>query len=150
MEDQQKLEELVNQLNMYKQQSEMLQQQVEAVQASIAEVKILENTLDDIKDKDTIETLVPVGAGSFMNAEIKNQDKIIMSVGAGVAIAKNFDEAKVTTAEQKKELEDSLDKLFENLQKITDIVAQLSPQAEQLMQKVQASGQMPSQAPGFQ
>lgn len=150
MEDQQKLEELVSQLNMYKQQSEMLQQQVEAVQASIAEVKILENTLDDIKDKDTIETLVPVGAGSFMNAEIKNQDKIIMSVGAGVAIAKNFEEAKKTTAEQKKELENSLDKLFENLQKITDIVAQLSPQAEQLMQKVQSAGQMPGQAPGFQ
>lgn len=145
MEDQQKLEEIINQLNVYKNQSEMLQQQVEAIQGSIAEIEILESTLDDVKDKDYLETLVPVGAGSFMNAEIKKTDEIIMSVGAGVAISKTVDEAKETIASQKEELKESLDKMLDNLQKISQIVAQLSPQAEALMAKVQGMGQMPIQ-----
>lgn len=137
MEDQQKLEEMVNELNMYKSQAEMLQQQVEAIQSSIAEVEILESTLEDIKDKDSLETLVPVGAGSFMNAKIDNTDDVIMSVGAGVAITKSIPDAKEEIASQKKELNESLDKMLENLQKISQIVAQLSPQAEELMMKVQ-------------
>ena len=129
MEDQQKLQQILAQLEVYKSQSELYQTQIDAVQTSLAEIKILESTLDDISGKDTVETLVPLGAGSFINAEIKN-------------VSKTFEEAKVTTAEQKKELEDTLDKLFADLQQITNIVAQLSPQAEQLMQKLQSQGRM--------
>ena len=139
MEDHQRLDEMVNELNMYKSQAELLQQQVEAIQASLTEVEILESTLDDIKDKNSLEAMVPVGAGSFMNAEIKKTDEVIMSVGAGVAIKKSTEEAKETLATQKEELNDSLDKMMANLQKISQIVAQLSPQAEELMKKVQGS-----------
>ena len=94
MEDQQKLEQMVNELNMYKSQAELLQQEIENVQQTIAEVNTLESTIEDMKKKDNVEALVPVGAGSFMNAEIKNDNKIVMSIGAGVAVTKNYDEAK--------------------------------------------------------
>jgi len=139
MEDQQKLDEMVNELNLYKSQAEVLQQQVEAIQASLAEVETLESTLEDVKDQNSLEALVPVGAGSFMNAEIKNTNEIVMSIGAGVAIKKSVEEAKETLSSQKEELNDSLDKMLKNLQKISQIVAQLSPQAEELMRKLQAS-----------
>ncbi len=66
MEDQQKLEQIVNEINMYKEQSELLQQEVANVQQTIAEVNTLESTIDDMKEKKTVEALVPVGAGSFM------------------------------------------------------------------------------------
>jgi prefoldin alpha subunit len=145
MEDQQKLEEIVNQLNIYKNQSDILQQQIEAIQGSIAEIEILESTLEEVKDKDSLETLVPVGAGSFINAEIKKTDEIIMSIGAGVALSKTVEDAKEIISSQKKELNDSLNKMLDSLQKISQIVAQLSPQAEALMAKLQGAGQMPIQ-----
>ena len=88
MEDQQKLQQILAQLEVYKSQSELYQTQIDAVQTSLAEIKILESTLDDISGKDTVETLVPLGAGSFINAEIKNEDKVIMSLGSGVAVSK--------------------------------------------------------------
>ena len=139
MEDQQKLEQIVNEINMYKEQSELLQQEVANVQQTIAEVNTLESTIDDMKEKKTVEALVPVGAGSFMNADIKNDGKIVMSIGAGVAVTKNYDEAKETAESQKKQLEDSLGNLYNNLQQISDVINQLSPQAEQLMLKLQQS-----------
>ncbi|MGL6298600.1 MAG: prefoldin subunit alpha, partial [Methanobacteriaceae archaeon] len=88
-------------------------------------------------------TLVPVGAGSFINAEIKNTEEVIMSIGSGVAVSKNITDAKETVAEQKEELTESLNNLLDNLQKIGQIVANLSPQAEQLMAKLQGAGQAP-------
>lgn len=104
MEDQQKLQQILAQLEVYKSQSELYQTQIDAVQTSLAEIKILESTLDDISGKDTVETLVPLGAGSFINAEIKNENKVIMSLGSGVAVSKTFEEAKETAAQQKQEL----------------------------------------------
>lgn len=139
MEDQQKLEEIVNQLNIYQSQAELIQQQMEAVRATISELEILENTLNDIQGKDGSETLVPVGAGSFIKAELKETSEVIMSVGAGVAIKKNFEDAMKTIDSQKKELEATLQKMGENLRKITDIILKLSPQAEELLKRVRGS-----------
>jgi prefoldin alpha subunit len=141
MEDQQRLEEIVNELNLYQSQADLMQQQIEAVRASISEIEILESTLNIVKDGEDLETLVPVGAGSFLTAELKNTDEVIMSVGAGVAIKKKLSEAQETITEQKKELQKTMDQMANNLQKITEIIVKLSPQAEELLQKVRGSGQ---------
>ena len=72
MEDQQKFNQLLNEINVYKQQGDLIQQQIELVRASIAEVDALTNTLDDLEGKDSVEAFVPVGAGSFIKGELKN------------------------------------------------------------------------------
>jgi len=136
MEDQQKLEELVNEINMYKQQADLIQQQIEMIRASLTEVEILDKTLDDLEEKETVEAFVPLGAGSFMRGEIKNTKEVIMSIGGGVAVAKDIAGAKDTISNQKKDLQDSLDKMMSNLQQVTNVVENLSPQAEQLMSKM--------------
>ena len=41
MEDQQKFNQLLNEINVYKQQGDLIQQQIELVRASIAEVDAL-------------------------------------------------------------------------------------------------------------
>ena len=49
MEDQQRLNNLVNEINVYRQQAELIQQQIEMIQTSIAEVDALFATLEDIE-----------------------------------------------------------------------------------------------------
>ena len=128
MEDQQKFNQLLNEINVYKQQGDLIQQQIELVRASIAEVDALTNTLDDLEGKDSVEAFVPVGAGSFIKGELKNTDEVIVSIGSGIAVKKDVDGARETIARQKKDLEDSLD----NMQQVSDIIGSLSAQAEQL------------------
>ncbi|MDR0911731.1 MAG: prefoldin subunit alpha [Methanobrevibacter sp.] len=137
MSDQQELEKIISEINLYKNQAETLQQQIDAIQGSLTEIEILEATIEDITKKDSFETLVPVGAGAFMNAKIDKTNEVIMSIGAGVAVSKTIEEAKTTVEEQKNELNNTLNKLLDNLQKISQIVSQLSPKAEELMAKVQ-------------
>ena len=128
MEDQQRLNNLLNEINAYRQQADLIQQQIELIQASIAEVDALSNTLDDIEGKDSIEAFVPVGAGSF-----------IVSIGSGIAVKKDADGAREIIAGQKEDLKDSLDKMLANLQQVTDIVGNLQAQAEQLAAAAQGN-----------
>ncbi|MDD3984877.1 MAG: prefoldin subunit alpha [Methanobacterium sp.] len=137
MEDKQRLEALMNELNTYQGQAEVLQQQIETLNATITELQIAMDTLKTVKGQENKETLVPIGAGSFLITELKNTDEVIIGLGAGVAVKKTVDDAKATIAEQKKELEELKDKMASDLHKITQYIMQRSPEAEELMQKVE-------------
>lgn len=139
MDDQQRFNNLINEINAYSQQSELIKQQIELIQATIAEVDALSNTLDDIEGKDSVEAFVPVGAGSFIKGELKSTDEIIVSIGSGYAVKKDADGAREIIAGQKEDLKDSLDKMLANLQQVTDIVGSLQAQAEQIAAAAQGN-----------
>ena len=139
MEDQQRLNNLINEINAYTQQSDLIKQQIELIQATIAEVDALSNTLDDIEGKDSVEAFVPVGAGSFIKGELKSTDEIIVSIGSGYAIKKDADGAREIIAGQKEELKDSFDTMLANLQQVTDIIGSLQAQAEQIAAAAQGN-----------
>ena len=132
MEDQQKLNELINEINAYNQQGDLIRQQIELIQASISEVDALTNTLDDLNGEKAVEAFVPVGAGSFIKGELKSTDEIIVSIGSGIAIKKDADGAREILTGQKEDLKDSLDKMLANLQQCSDIVGSLQAQIEQI------------------
>jgi len=137
MEDKQRLEALVNELNTYQGQAEVLQQQIDTLNATITELSVAMDTLATVKGQDNKETLVPIGAGSFLITDLKNTDEVIIGLGAGVAVRKKIDDAKDTIIEQRTELEELRDKMSSDLQKITEYIMKRSPEAEELMQKVE-------------
>ncbi len=139
MEDREHLNQLVNQLNMYQGQADILNQQMESVKANIADLTIAEETLQSIKDKKDAETLVPIGAGSFIITEIKNTDEVIVGLGAGAAVKKKIADAEVSIEEQKKDLESVSNKIAEQLNKITEFIVSKTPEAEALIQKLEGS-----------
>ena len=139
MEDQQRLNSLLNEIKAYRQQADLIQQQIELIQASIAEIDAFMNTLSDIEGQESVEDFVPFGAGSFMKGELKSTDEIIVSIGAGIAIKKDADGARKIISGQKKELEDSRDKMLANLQQVTDVAGNLQAQAEQIAAAAQGN-----------
>ncbi len=138
MEDRQRLQQMVNEINMYQGQLDVLKQQIESVQASIAELTSAEETLEAVKGKENTETFVPIGAGSFLITELKNTDQVIMGLGAGAAAKKNIDDAKESISSQRKELEQLVEKMLGDVQKLTDYIVRKSPEAEALLQKVES------------
>lgn len=138
MEDRQRLQQMVDEINMYQGQLDVLKQQIESVNASISELMSAEETLEAVKGKEDTETFVPIGAGSFLIAEIKNADQVIMGLGAGAAVKKDIDDAKESISEQRKELEQLVDKMSGDIQKITEFIMRKSPEAEALLQKIES------------
>ncbi|NYT18227.1 MAG: prefoldin subunit alpha [Methanobacteriales archaeon] len=139
MEDRQRLEELINELNMYKAQADLLNQQIETLKVSISELTVALDTLGELEGKEGVETFVPIGAGSFLITEIKNTEEIIVGVGAGAAIKKKVGDAQESIKEQKEELEGLLNRMMGDLQKISEIIVQKSPEAEELLQQIEGT-----------
>jgi prefoldin alpha subunit len=141
MEERKKLESMVNEINMYQSQADALNQQMETVKSTIADLNIASETLETIKDEKDTETLVPIGAGSFIITEIKNTDDVIVGLGAGVAVKRTIDSAKDSIKDQKKDLEALLNKMMADLNKITEIIVRKTPEAEALIQKLEGTEQ---------
>ena len=71
MEDQQRLNNLVNEINVYRQQADLIQQQIELIQASIAEVDALFATLDDIEAQKMYRIVIESNNGdTFKNNDV--------------------------------------------------------------------------------
>jgi prefoldin alpha subunit len=122
---------------MYKSQADLLNQQIEGLKVSISELTIALETLEEVEGKGEMETFVPIGAGSFLITEIKNTDEVIVGLGAGAAVKKKISDAQESIKAQKEELEGLMNKMTGDLQKITDFIMQKSPEAEELIQKLE-------------
>jgi len=138
VDDRQKLEQMVNEINMYQGQLDILKQQIETVKASLDELTSAEETLNSIEGKKSVETFVPIGAGSFIITELKDIDNVIMGLGAGVATKRSIGEAKEGISSKKKELEELMNKMSGNIQKLTDFIVRKSPEAEAMLRKLEA------------
>ena len=70
----------------------VLQSRLDIVRAAINEVTLAYNTLEGMKKvQDGEATLVPVGAGSYVRMQVADSKKLIMGIGAGVAVEKDVE-----------------------------------------------------------
>ena len=82
-----------------------LTQKEESLIRIIGESSSAIESIKSISEKPESSTLVPIGMGSFVKANISSDDKFILNLGAGVAIEKdknstiNFIEARIKEME---------------------------------------------------
>lgn len=94
-----------------------LQSRLDIVRAAISEITLAFNTLEGMKAlKDGDSTLIPVGAGSYVRMQIADSKKLVMGIGAGVAMEKDVESS---VGELKLRLEE-LDKARTSIQQQLD------------------------------
>jgi len=122
------------QLRIYEGSARALQARLDILNAAMGEFVMASSTLEGIKtQKASADTLIPVGGGSFVRAKLDDVSKIVMGVGAGVAVEKPIEESiseiksriadmeKARTALQE-QLAQTLVRIEENRQKLGEIV----------------------------
>jgi len=122
------------QLRIYEGSARTLQARLDILNAAMGEFVMASSTLEGIKtQKASADTLIPVGGGSFVRAKLDDVSKIVMGVGAGVAVEKPIEESiseiksriadmeKARTALQE-QLAQTLVRIEENRQKLGEIV----------------------------
>jgi prefoldin alpha subunit len=122
------------QLRIYEGSARALQARLDILNAAIGEFVLASSTLEGIKtQKANADTLIPVGGGSFVRAKLDDVSKIVMGVGAGVAIEKPTEDSiteikgriadmeKARTALQE-QLAQTLIRIEDNRQKLGEIV----------------------------
>jgi len=98
----------------------VLQSRFDIVRTAINEVTLAHNTLEGVKKlQNGDSTLVPVGAGSYIRMQLADSKKLVMGIGAGVAMEKDVESSET---ELKARL-DELDKARTSIQQQLDQTA---------------------------
>ena len=132
-EDQELRQGLVE-LRIYEGSARAIQTRLDILNAAMGEFALASSTLDGVKaQKPDADTLIPVGGGSYVRAKLADVSKIVMGVGAGVAIEKPIEDSiteiksriadmeKARTALQE-QLGQTLIRIEENREKLGQIV----------------------------
>ena len=122
------------QLRAYEGSARALQARLGMVNAALNEFSLASTTLEGVKTQKTDEdALIPVGGGSYVRVRLSDISKIVMGVGAGVAVEKpiedsvseikeriaDLDKARTSLQEQ---LSQALFRIEENREKLGELV----------------------------
>ena len=136
---------------MSEQQAQQLLKQMQMIENMFAELSQKENSIvniirdansavksiQGIKENPDSESLVPVGMGTFIKTKTIPNEKVVVNVGAGVAIEKDHDSALNFLESKIKELEVALQETNSQRQQIAANIEQGKQQMQQIMQQSQ-------------
>jgi prefoldin alpha subunit len=97
-------------------------------------------SIDEI-EKSKEDVLFPLGSAAYTFGRIVDKNKMIVEVGAGVAIEKNFIEARDILNERKNDVENVLTTVQRNIQETSESLQMLEPQIQEMIQKQQSQSQ---------
>lgn len=103
----------------YQKRADAIQQQMNMVQISRDDCIRALATIEELDAlEEGIETMVPIGAGSFVYGNFNDLSKVIVNVGAGISVEKSIDGAKEILNHRKEELGKILENMNVSLTKI--------------------------------
>ena len=125
---------LVAEYQEYQRNAEALQEQMAMARNTLAGCDSSLRTIAALKDaakSGECTSVIPVGSGCFVHAEIRDFSKVIVNVGSGANIEKDVDDALAFLTERKAKLEkmiqdlnDSVAKLVQKMKQIESMVGQ--------------------------
>jgi prefoldin alpha subunit len=137
---------------MSEEQAHQLMQQMQMLETYFADLSQREGTLvnvlreavsaiESIKSlgqKPDSDSLVPIGMGTYVQTKISSNDKIVMNIGAGIAVEKTYDSAINYLEARIKEIEIALQ---DTSAKKQEVIARLEHGKEQMNQLMQETSQ---------
>ena len=130
----QKQQETLFKLSMYEQQIRQLQQQFQAVEESIIDLRLLDLGLDELKNSTGKEILAPFGKGIFVKAKIISED-LIVDVGNRNLVKKNIQKTKDIIIEQNEKLNEIQKELEEKIEEVSNSLTQALNEAQRIEQE---------------
>jgi prefoldin alpha subunit len=119
-----------------------IRQQLEFVSGVIAEYTLSRLALEEVrKRKGKGETLIHIGAGNYISAELKDVKTVVVGIGAGVSVEKSIDDAISEIEGRVKAAQEQLVALQNQFVQISTRMEQLQGKIDQLYGQLEASGQ---------
>ncbi|MEM4554246.1 MAG: prefoldin subunit alpha [Candidatus Anstonellaceae archaeon] len=132
MVDETEVQKLSYQLQLQQSAGEAVRQQIQAIQANIVEIGSVIEAIKNLK-KMKGDTLVPLGAGTFLSCPKPNTEKIIISIGANLMVQKSPEEAVKMLEEKQQKLSDALKAAQQDLEQIAKNIQDLTNKASLLV-----------------
>jgi prefoldin alpha subunit len=117
--------------------ADALQSRINLVNATLADYRVSSVTLVGVeKEKQGAPLLVGIGGGTYINTKLGNAEKVIMGIGAGVAIEKTIAEAKENVDNRIDELGKTRNSLDQQLTQVMEKIQENRTRLEELTSKL--------------
>lgn len=108
-----------------------LMRQRDLVASKLVEIQTTLASVDELgKSKETV--LFPIGAEAFTFAKIADKNKLIVGIGANVAMDKTIGESKKILNERRVEMEEALDNIQKEIHQVMRNLEILEPEIQKL------------------
>jgi prefoldin alpha subunit len=132
------LRRLVMDLQILQETADTIQSRIGLTNAAINELQIAYNTLEGIKkEKNGSSLLMPIGGGSYIKSKLEDSKKLIVGIGANVAVEKNIGEAQEAYQTRLLRLEKGRDSLQKQLEEIVTKITNTRTQFQTLSEQLQ-------------
>jgi len=129
------LEETVNEL----------QSRISMINSAINELRVSNVTLEGLeKEKKGSQLFVPIGGGSYVKAKLVTAKKVVVGIGADVAVEKTVKETKVDLEARIKDMEKTREALGQQLNQVIGRIQENRAILEELSAKLREEGVNPS------
>ena len=105
----------------------------------IMELQSTLNSVDELK-KSGGEVVFPIGSEAYKVARAIEKDRLIVEVGANIALEKTTEEGKIILGKRKKELENFINQVQQEIAKVSNAISQLQPEIQEMANKLQQAG----------
>lgn len=102
------------------QQLQQIEQQIASVDMQIIELANLKESLHELTKVNSKKIYTPLGAGVFIESELKKVNEVLVNVGSGVVVKKDVNSAVELIGgqvEELKKIKDQIQKEFDELVK---------------------------------
>ncbi len=115
---------------------EALSNQQSAFASKIVEIQNTLSSIEEVK-RENADIFFPLGSAAYVKGKVSDREKIIVELGANVAIEKSMEEGKKILEKRKKELEDAIGSLQNNIQSIVKMMQQIEMEVQGMVSKAQ-------------
>ena len=135
--EEEEFRKIAAELRLLESTAEAVQSRINFVNAALTELNLAKMNLEGL-EKEKIETslLVPIGGGSYIKAKIESTEKIVVGIGAGVAVEKTFNEAKEILSKRIEELEKLYGRLQQQLAQISQKIKEDRAKLEEISRSI--------------
>jgi len=128
---------LVVELRILEGTAEALQSRANLVNAALTELRVASMTLEGLeKEKEDAPLFVPIGGGSYIKAKLESADKVIVGIGADVAVERTIKEARENLGNRIAELEKTRTTLGQQFAQVVEKIRDGRARLEELTAKL--------------
>ena len=138
MSEEEKLQALVGQMNVIEAYLNDISSKETAVGRLMEEGRSAIDAIRNVSGNDQAQTLMPIGIGVYMRASVTSGDKLLISIGSGVAVEKSREDAISYVESRVKELEVALRSMFAQKQELESRMEQTRAEVNALAQKLRS------------
>jgi prefoldin alpha subunit len=123
-------------IEQYKDQMNQLELQSQYVNAAIADYNKAKMTVEKLNNLEKgSEILLPIGGGTFINANTNDTSNILVDIGAGIITEKKSEDAIKKIDKRIEDLQKTNEKLIQMIQNIQAETSEIYSKAQKIMEK---------------